>query len=201
MAVTDRLRVLEARVLANDWSVLTKTRIAWQRADGTWEEMWRETYDRGDGAVILPYDPERGCVLLVRQFRYPAFVNGHEGLLVEAAAGLLDRAAPEDRIRAETEEELGLTLRDVRQVMGLFMSPGSVTERLHFFVARYSAADRLGPGGGLVEEGEEIERLELPLATALDWVADGRIVDAKTVVLLYHAALTLMPQFAKRTAP
>lgn len=204
MSVADRLQVLDSQVLADDWAVLRKTRIAWRRADGQWDQMWRETYDRGDGAVILPYDPDRGMVLLVRQFRYAAYVNGHDDLLIEAAAGLLDAAAPEDRIRAETEEELGLTLTDVRQVMDLFMSPGSVTERLHFFVARYSAADTLAAGGGVAAEGEEIDRLELPLTTALDWIADGRIRDAKTVILLYHAAQHLFPvqpQFPARIAP
>jgi nudix-type nucleoside diphosphatase (YffH/AdpP family) len=189
MSVASRLRVIEERLLSDSWGVLKTTRLAWRRDDGEWQEVLRETYDRGNGAAILPYDPERGTVLLVRQFRYPAFVNGHEDLLVEAAAGLLDAAAPEERIRRETEEELGLRLGEVEQVFDVFMSPGSVTERLHLFVARYSAADRVSEGGGDPAEGEEIDVLELGIGAALAAVRDGRICDAKTVILLQHAAL------------
>ena len=176
-------------MLADDWAVLTKYRIAWRRADGTEQELIRQAYDRGNGAVILPFDPARRNVLLTRQFRLPAYLNGDDGLLVEAAAGLLDEADPETRIREEAEEELGLLLRDVRQVMDVFMSPGSVTERLFFFIAHYEAADRVSSGGGLEAEGEEIEVLELPLGEALAWIGDGRIRDAKTIILLQHLAL------------
>jgi len=153
--------------------------------------MHRETYDRGNGATLLPYNLARRTVLLVRQFRYPAFVNGHDDLLIEAAAGLLDDAAPEERIRAEVEEELGYRLGEVRKIFESFMSPGSVTEKLHFFVAPYEASMRIGAGGGLAEEGEDIEVLELDIDEALAMVADGRIADAKTVMLLYHAKLHL----------
>lgn len=191
MSVRDRLRVLQVETLADDWAVLKKTRISWRRRDGDWQEMWRETYDRGNGATILPYDPDRRTVLLTRQFRYSAYVNGCEDLLVEAAAGLLDLAAPEDRIRAEAEEELGLRLRDVHQVMDVFMSPGSVTERLYFFVARYDGADRVSAGGGLIAEGEDIDVLEMTIGEALSGIRDGRIRDAKTIILLQYAALHL----------
>lgn len=193
MSVRDRVRVHEERLLSDNWYVLKTTRLSWRREDGQWQEMWRETYDRGNGAVILPYDPARGTVLLGRQFRYPAFVNGHDGLLIEAAAGLLDAADPAFRIRAEAEEELGLGLSEVTLLWDVFMSPGSVTERLFFFTARYSAADRVSAGGGLVSEGEEIGVLELSLREAMAMIADGRIRDAKTIMLLQHAALVLMP--------
>jgi len=136
MSLADRIRILDVRTLSDDWFVLKKTTFDWRRADGTWQTVSRETYDRGNGATLLPFDPERRTVLLTRQFRYPAYVNGHDGLLVEAAAGLLDGENPETRIRLEVEEELGLSLRDVREVFACFMSPGSVTERLHFFVGR-----------------------------------------------------------------
>ena len=189
-----RVVILETDVVCDDWSTFTKYTIRYTRADGTSQVLPRETYDRGDGAVILPYDPDRGTVLLGRQFRLTAWLNGHPAPLIEAAAGLLDRADPATRIRAEVEEELGLCLTDVRQIWDVFMSPGSVTERLFFFFARYPSADRVNDGGGLLEEGEEIDVLELGLREALDMVADGRIRDAKTIMLLQHAALHLMPE-------
>ena len=185
---------LESRVLSDDWAELRTTRLRITDRDGNVSEQWRETYDRGDGAVILPFDPERRHVLLGRQFRWPAAYKGDpEPYLIEAAAGLLDDADPEARIRAEAEEELGLSLGPVTWLYALYMSPGSVTERLHFFTAPYAAADATARFGGLAEEGEEIEIMDVPLADALDWVRDGRIRDCKTVILLQHAALHLMP--------
>jgi nudix-type nucleoside diphosphatase (YffH/AdpP family) len=129
--------------------------------------------------------------MLVRQFRYPAYVNGYHDLLIETAAGVLDDAAPEDRIRAEAEEEIGYRLGEVRKIFEAFMSPGAVTEKIHFFVAEYESGMRIGPGGGLVDEGEEIEVLELPFEQALAMIGDGRIVDAKTIMLLQYAALNI----------
>jgi nudix-type nucleoside diphosphatase (YffH/AdpP family) len=169
--------------------VLKTTRFEWRRNDGQWQRMDRETYDRGNGATLLPYNLAQRTVLLTRQFRYPAFVNGHDDLLIEAAAGLLDNAAPEERIRAEVEEELGYRLGTVQKIFETFMSPGSVTEKLHFFIAPYEPSMRIGSGGGLAEEGEDIEVLEVGIDEALAMVADGRIADAKTVMLLYHAKL------------
>ena len=135
-------------------------------------------------------------MVLVRQFRYPAYVNGYDDLLIEAAAGLLDDASPEVRIRAEAEEETGYRLGEIRKMFEAFMSPGSVTEKLHFFVAEYEPAMRVGSGGGLADEGEDIEVLELPIDQALAMIADGRIVDAKTIMLLQYAALHI---FRERT--
>jgi nudix-type nucleoside diphosphatase (YffH/AdpP family) len=194
--VSERVRVREVTLLSDNWYTLKTTRFDWRRRDGQWQEQHRETYDRGNGAALLPYDLARRTVLLVRQFRYPAFVNGHDDLLVEVAAGLLDDEAPEVRIRGEAEEELGYRLGAVRKVFEAFMSPGSVTEKLHFFVAPYDAGMRIGDGGGLAEEGEDIEVLEVDIDEALAMVADGRIVDAKTILLLYHAQLHL---FARST--
>ncbi|MEM1363827.1 MAG: NUDIX domain-containing protein [Pseudomonadota bacterium] len=194
MSVKDRVRILEKTLLDDDWAVLTKYRLAWRRGDGTEQELIRQTYDRGDGAVILPYDPARRTVLLTRQFRLPAFLNGYDGMLIEAAAGLLDTVDPETRIREEAEEELGLRLRDLEQILDVFMSPGSVTERLFFFLARYDSADRISSGGGVIEEGEDIEVIELDLEEALNGIATGRIRDAKTIILLQFLALhTLEP--------
>ncbi|MFO1080121.1 MAG: NUDIX domain-containing protein [Reyranellaceae bacterium] len=194
MSLSHRIRLRGVRTLADDWHVLKKTTFDWLRSDGSWQTLNRETYDRGNGATLLPYDLARRTVLLTRQFRYPAYVNGHDDLLVEAAAGLLDGISPEDRIRREVEEELGLVLCDVRPVFTCFMSPGSVTERLHFFVGRYDRAMLSGAGGGNVAEGEDIETLELTIDEAMLQVADGRICDGKTVMLLQYAALTLFPQ-------
>lgn len=182
--------VEDVELLAAAWHVLRRTTIRRRRSDGEWVTEQRETYDRGNGATLLPYDPERRTVLLTRQFRYPVYVNGHpDGLLVEAAAGLLDDDAPEVAMRREAEEELGVTLGEVQHVFDVFMSPGSVTERLHFYAAPYRPGDRTAAGGGLEEEGEDIEVLELPFDEALAMVDDGRIADAKTIMLLQWAAL------------
>lgn len=193
MTIRDRLDITGERILSDDWAILKKTTFRYRRGDGSWQEMSRETYDRGDGAVMLLVDPARQVVLLTRQFRFAAYTNGHEGLLIEAAAGLLDGADPTTRIRAEVEEETGYRIRDIRPVFRAFMSPGSVTERLHFFIGIYSEDDRISDGGGLREEGEDIERLELPLQSALDMIESGEICDGKTIMLLQFAALHLRP--------
>lgn len=187
--------VLETTLLSDSWATLKKTKLRLTLSDGTISEQWRETYDRGDGAVILPYDPARRQVLLGRQFRWPAaYRDDPEPFLIEAAAGLLDADDPTDCIRKEAQEELGLVLTDPTFLFDLYMSPGSVTEKLHFFAARYSAADAQAQFGGLRSEAEEIEILDLPLDEALTMARDGRIRDAKTVILLQHAALHLMPE-------
>jgi len=191
MSLVGRIRIRDVRTLSDDWYILKKTTFDWRRADGTWQTLSRETYDRGNGATLLPFDLDRRTVLLTRQFRYPAYVNGYDGLLIETAAGLLDGESPESRIRMEVEEELGLRLHDVRKVFACFMSPGSVTERLHFFVGRYEASMRAGAGGGAQDEGEDIEVIEPTIDDALRMIEDGRICDGKTVMLLQYAALNL----------
>lgn len=191
MSIAERIRVEDVTVLSDDWYTLKKTTFAFQRQDGSWQRQSRETYDRGNGAAILLYDPLRRTVVLTRQFRYPAFVNGHDDLLIEVPAGLLDDAEPEARIRAETAEETGFVVRDVREVFDAFMSPGSVTERLHFFVAAYAPGDRVGAGGGNAAEGEDIAVFELDIDAALAMIASGTIRDGKTIMLLQYAALTL----------
>jgi nudix-type nucleoside diphosphatase (YffH/AdpP family) len=194
---TAPVRILEQRVLADDWYVLRKTTFEITRRDGRTQVLSRETYDRGNGAVLLLFDPARGTVVLTRQFRFPAYVNGcPDGLLVEACAGLLDGQAPEEAIRREVAEETGYAVRAPRKLFEAYMSPGSVTEKLHFFVAAVDAADRVGAGGGDAAEGEDIEVLELPLAEALAMVASGRIEDGKTILLLLHAALVGLDRLA-----
>jgi nudix-type nucleoside diphosphatase (YffH/AdpP family) len=189
----DRIRIHKVETLSDDWFLLQKTTFDYRRNDGSWQRQTRETYDRGHGATILLYNRERRTVVLVRQFRFPTYGNGHDGFLIEAAAGLLDQASPEERIRAEVEEETGYRVSEVRKVFEAFMSPGSVTERLYFFVAEYDPASRAGSGGGLMEEGEDIEVLELDMDDAMRMMADGRIADGKTIMLLQYAALHLLP--------
>lgn len=192
--------VQAVELTSRGWHVLRRTTFDYRRRDGRWETQQRETYDRGNGAVVLPHDTGRGVVLLTRQFRYPAYVNDHpDGMLVEAAAGLLDEDDPVTAVRREAAEELGVTLGPLTHVFDVYMSPGSVTERLHFFAAPYTAADRTGAGGGVAEEGEDIEVLEVPFAEALAMTRDGRIADGKTIMLLQWAALD--GPFARRYQP
>jgi nudix-type nucleoside diphosphatase (YffH/AdpP family) len=189
MTTDEPIHIRSVEVLSDDWAILKKFTFDYRRRDGSLETQVRQTYDRGHGAVILPYDPRRGTVLLVRQFRLPAYVSGHPEPLIEACAGLLDRDSPETCIRREAEEELGYRLGAVEQAFHAFMSPGSVTERLMFFTARYSPEDRIGRGGGDAHEGEDIEVLELALDEALAMIDGGRIIDGKTIMLLQHVRL------------
>jgi nudix-type nucleoside diphosphatase (YffH/AdpP family) len=191
MSISDRIRVKDVRLLSDNWYTLKATTFEWRRRDGTWQTQQRETYDRGNAAVILPYSLKRRTVVLIKQFRYPAFVNGYDDLMIEAVAGLLDDESPENRIRAEAEEEAGYRLRDVRKIFESFMSPGSVTEKLHFFVAEYEPDMKIGDGGGLRDEGEDIEVIEPTFDEALAMIANGRIVDGKTIMLLQYAALNI----------
>jgi len=191
MTISDRVRVKDVRLLSDNHYVLKTTTFEYRRANGEWQTQARETYDRGNGAALLAYNLAQRSVVLVRQFRYPAFVNGHDDLLIEAAAGLLDNESPEVRILAEAEEETGYRLGDIRKIFEAFMSPGAVTEKLHFFVAEYEPHMKVGSGGGIADEGEEIEVLELPIDQALAMIADGRIADAKTIMLLQYAALNI----------
>jgi GDP-mannose pyrophosphatase NudK len=186
----DRIRILEERVLSDDWYTLKKTTFEYRRRNGHWQRQSRETYDRGNGAVLLLYNVERASVVLTRQFRFPAYVNGcADGQLIEACAGLLDGQDPQTCIRREAEEETGFTVRSPRKVFEAYMSPGSVTEKLYFFVAEYEAIDRLSAGGGDFSEGEDIEVIELPMVDALHMMAAGAIQDGKTIMLLQHAAI------------
>ena len=186
----DRIRINEVKVLSDDWSVLKKTTLDIRRQDGSWQTVARETYDRGNGAAILLFNREQKTVLLTRQFRFPAFVNGCEdGMLLEACAGLLENDEPESAIRRETEEETGYHLGPVTKLFAAYMSPGSVTEKLHFFAAPYSPNQRQSDGGGVVDHGEEIELVELGLEQALKMIETGEIQDGKTIMLLQHAKL------------
>jgi nudix-type nucleoside diphosphatase (YffH/AdpP family) len=185
-----RVRIREVELLSSDWYVLRKTTFDYQHSDGHWSREQRETYDRGDGATVLLHNTDRRTVLLTRQFRLPAYVNGHpDGMLLETAAGLLDGDSPEEAIRREAAEETGHTVGTVEHVFDVYMSPGSVTERLHFFAAPYDAADTPAGTGGIAAEGEDITIVELPFTEALDRIRNGVIADAKTIMLLQWAAL------------
>jgi nudix-type nucleoside diphosphatase (YffH/AdpP family) len=185
-----RVKIVDVELVAAGWHVLRATTFDYQDLNGRWSRQRRETYDRGNGATILLHDATRGTVLLSRQFRYPAYVNAHQdGMLIEAAAGLVDDDEPETAVRREAEEELGVSVGALEHLFDVYMSPGSVTERIHFYAAPYTPATRTGAGGGVAEEGEDIDVLELPFAVALAMTLDGRIADAKTIMLLQWAAL------------
>lgn len=188
--VNERVKIVADEVLSNNWYTLKKYTFDYQRSDGKWERQSREAYDRGNGAVILLYSPEKQTVLLTRQFRMPTYVNGNaSGMLIEACAGLLDRDNPEDCIKRETEEETGYKITAVEKIFEAYMSPGSVTEILYFFVAEYSEAMKVSEGGGSAQEQENIEVLELSFHEALQMVKTGEIKDAKTIMLLQYAQL------------
>ncbi len=187
---TDRVIIDQVDMLHDGWSKLRQYRIRYRRGDGSEQTLTRETYDRGDGASILLYNKTRGTVILTAQFRLPAFVSNHpDGMLLETPAGLLDADNPEVAIRREAEEETGYRIAEVRKIFAAYMSPGSVTEQIHFFVAEYADTDKVGSGGGHAHEGEDIEVIEVKLDDALAMIDDGRIVDAKTIMLVYHAQL------------
>jgi GDP-mannose pyrophosphatase NudK len=188
---SERVRIRTVQTLSDDWYILKKTTFDFLRSDGTWQTQNRETYDRGNGAAILLYNRERGTVVLARQFRFPAYVNGlADGMMIEVCAGIMDEDDPEACIKREAEEESGFVVRAPRKVFEAYMSPGSVTEKLHFFVAEYDHEHRVSSGGGEVKEGEDIEVLEVPLDQAMGMIERGEIADAKTIMLLQYAKLT-----------
>src|ERR1700712_4188630 len=185
-----RVRMRAEKLLSNAWYLLRSFTFDYKGSDGEWTEQRREVYDRGNGATILLRDETRDTVLLTRQFRLPAYLNGHpDGMLIEAPAGLLDGDDAETAIRREAEEETGYRVEDVVRIGEYFMSPGSVTERIAFFTGSYRAGTRVSDGGGLEDEGEDIQLIEVTLAEALAMVDRGEIVDGKTVLLLRLAQL------------
>jgi nudix-type nucleoside diphosphatase (YffH/AdpP family) len=183
-----RVQITEEKLLSDNWYVLKRFTFDYLKKNGEWTTQQREAYDRGNGATILLYNPEADTVILTRQFRLPTFVNGNpSGMLIEACAGLLDDEHPDDAIRRETEEETGYRIESVQKIMEAYMSPGSVTEKLYFYIAHYSADTQRNEGGGIDEE--EIDILEIPLTKALDMVNSGEIMDGKTIMLLQYLRL------------
>jgi len=184
----ERVQITEEKLLSDNWYVLKRYTFDYLSKNGQWTTQQREAYDRGNGATILLHNPQTDTVILTRQFRLPTFVNGNPtGMLIEACAGLLDNDQPDDAIRRETEEETGFRITTVQKIMEAYMSPGSVTEKLYFYLAEYTADTERNVGGGIDEE--EIDILELPLAQALSMVENGEIMDGKTIMLLQYLRL------------
>ena len=185
-----KAKIINTEILSDNWYTLRKFTYEYLKNDGTVQVQQREAYDRGNGAAILLYNKQLKTIILTRQFRLPTFVNGNQsGMLIEACAGLLDNDNPEDCIRREAEEETGFKVSAVKKIFEAYMSPGSVTEMLYFFVAEYSHSMKAGDGGGLAHEQEDIEVMELPFAQAFEMIATGEIKDGKTIMLLQYAML------------
>ena len=186
----DYLKNIRKKLLSDNWYTLNKFTYDFKLNNGKWIEQQRECYDRGNGAAILLYNKEKRTIVLTKQFRMPTYINGNDdGFMVEACAGLLDDDNAEDCIRKEAEEETGYRISEVTKVLEAYSSPGSVTEILHFFVAEYSAEMKVSEGGGVESETEDIEVLELSFSDALKMIANGEIVDMKTIILIQYAQI------------
>jgi len=189
MAIKD-IEILKTEILSDNWYTLKKVTYQYTKPDGTVQQQSREAYDRGNGAVILLYNTISRTIILTRQFRIPTYINGNEsGMLIEACAGLLDQDSPQDCIRRETEEETGYQIKEATKIFEAYMSPGSVTEILHFFIAEYTNNMKVSDGGGLQEEEENIEILEIKIDNALAMIESGEIKDGKTIMLLQYIKL------------
>jgi len=185
-----KVRNLSVDVLSDNWYTLRKITYEYLKKDGTWEVQNREAYDRGNGATILLYNKKKGTVILTRQLRIPTYLNGNDsGMLIESCAGLLDRDNPEDCIKRETAEETGYQITSVQKIFEAYMSPGSVTEIVHFFIAEYTQSMKISEGGGIATEQEEIEVLEMKIDRAIQMIGNGEIKDAKTIMLIQYLQL------------
>jgi GDP-mannose pyrophosphatase NudK len=186
----EQVKILDTQILSDNWYTLKKVTYQYLQKDGTPQTQSREAYDRGDGATILLYNKEKKSVILTRQFRLPTFINGNPaGMMTEAIAGLLDEDNPEDCIRRETEEETGYKITDIQKIFEAYMSPGAVTEILHFFIAEYAPSMKVAEGGGVADEQENIEVLEMGVDKAMEMITTGEIKDAKTILLLQYIKL------------
>ncbi|HEY2348384.1 MAG TPA: GDP-mannose pyrophosphatase NudK [Puia sp.] len=183
----EQIKIINEELLSDNWYTLKKYTYQKTKPDGSLQIQTREVYDRGNGAVIMLYNLKLKTVILTRQFRLPTYVNGNkEGVLIEACAGLLDRDNPEEAVKRETEEETGYRIRDVRKIFESYMSPGSVSEILYFFIAEYTPTKKVNEGGGIEHEQEDIEVLEIPFDDAFEMIGTGEIRDAKTIMLLQY---------------
>jgi nudix-type nucleoside diphosphatase (YffH/AdpP family) len=185
----DRVRIVGDELLAKNWGSLRRFTLDFRRSNGEWQRQQREVYDHGSAAAVLLHCPEKNTVILVRQFRLPVYLDGRSGDLLEVCAGMLDGDSPDACARREAEEEAGIRIGNLRHAFDTYVSPGSVTEMISCYVGSYDAAARISAGGGLEHEGEDIEVVELDFAEALAMTRDGRIRDAKTMLLLQHLAL------------
>ena len=185
-----RFKNIQKELLSDNWATLHKVTFDYQNSSDTWESQVREVYDRGNGAAVLLYNEEKKTVILTKQLRIPTYFNGNEdGMLIEVCAGLLDNHDSETAIKKEIEEETGYRLEQVEKVLELYMSPGSVTETIHLFIASYTPIEKVSDGGGAPDESEDIEVLEYAFAKAFDMIRTGEIKDAKTVILLQYLML------------
>lgn len=188
--MNDSIKIIKNEIICKSWHTLKKVTFEHLQKDGTWQKQSREAYDRGNGAVILLYNKEQNSVILTKQFRMPTYINGNDtGMLIEACAGLLDNDKPEAAIKRETEEETGYKITDVRKIYEAYMSPGSVTEILYFFIAEYSKEMKVNEGGGVAHEQENIEVLEMDFNMAMKMIETGEIKDAKTIMLVQYLRL------------
>ena len=188
--MNDKVKIVDTEILSNNWYTLKKVTYQIHKTNGEWQTQKREAYDRGNGATILLYNTEQKTVILTKQFRLPTFINGNEtGMLIEACAGLLDKDDPEDCIRRETEEETGYKISHVQKIFEAYMSPGSVTELIYFFIAEYSSSMKVHDGGGIAHEQEDIKVLEISIDDAFKMINSGEIRDGKTIMLLQYIKL------------
>ena len=188
--MSSNIKITKTELLSDNWYILNKITYEYLNKKGIWETQIRECYDRGNGAVILLYNKQNKTIILTQQFRLPTFINGNPtGQMIEACAGLLDKDNPEDCIIKETQEETGYKISKVKKIFESYMSPGSVTEILHFFIAEYSSEMKISDGGGLAHEQENIEVLELDFNTAYNMISSGEIKDGKTIMLLQYAKI------------
>lgn len=191
----ERAKVVKTEILSDNYYTLKRVTVEYTRTDGRVETQVREAFDRGNGAAILLYQPDRRMVLLTRQFRLPAFISGHpSGMLIEVCAGMMDESDPVKTIIRETLEETGYRLTQVERLFEAYTSPGAVTEKMHFFMGAYDASMKEEEGGGAFEEQEDIQLVEMDIWDALKKVRSGEIEDAKTIVLLQHYALSLLQE-------
>lgn len=185
-----KIRNIEKILLSDNWYTLSKVEFDYQNSQGQWISQARESYDRGNGATVLLYNKKKNTVVLIKQFRMPSYLNGNDtGMLIETCAGLLDGDDPETCVLKEAEEESGFRPKRAKKVFQAYMSPGAVTEIVHFYVAEYTDLDRVSTGGGLAEEQEEIEVIEIDFDKAIEMISTGDIVDAKTIMLLQYAKI------------
>ncbi|WP_224484593.1 NUDIX domain-containing protein [Robertkochia aurantiaca] len=186
----DRIKIKEIEILSDEWYTLKRGKFLYRLENGEWQPQSREAYDRGNGVAILLYHSTKKTVILTRQFRFPTYINQHDtGMMIEVPAGMLEEEDPEACVIREVEEETGYRIKKADKVFESYMSPGAVTEILHFFTADYSQAEKIHPGGGHPEETENIEVLEVEAETAIQWVESGKIRDAKTIMLLQYGRL------------
>jgi len=186
-----RIKIKQTEILANDYNTLKKVTLEYQKKEGNWEEQIREVYDKDDGATILLYNSKKKTVILTKQFRIPIYLSEekHNGMAIETCAGLLEGMSPKDTAIKETLEETGYQISEVEYLFEAYMVPGTVTEKVYFFVAEYEDSQKITPGGGLEEEHEEIEVLEFPFEKAYQMIYTGEITDGKTIMLLQHAKI------------